>query len=104
MLGIDTIMEFHRLAIDSTVKLLSKRKHKVDKEKRAIIDNEVQKQTNVSFMTKIKYSTWLANVVLVMKELNKWYMCVNFTVLNVACPKDPYPLPNIDRLMDGSSS
>lgn len=28
-------------------------------------------------------------------------MCVDFTDSNVACPKDPYPLPNIDRLIDG---
>ncbi|PNX89864.1 gag-pol polyprotein [Trifolium pratense] len=30
-------------------------------------------------------------------------MCVDFTDLNKACPKDPYPLPNIDRLIDGAS-
>lgn len=31
-------------------------------------------------------------------------MCANFTDLNAACPKDPYPLLNIDHLIDGSSS
>jgi hypothetical protein len=30
-------------------------------------------------------------------------MCVDFTDLNKACPKDPYPVPNIDRLIDGAS-
>ncbi|MCI48192.1 retrotransposon gag protein, partial [Trifolium medium] len=30
-------------------------------------------------------------------------MCVDFTDLNKARPKDPYPLPSIDRLIDGAS-
>ena len=28
-------------------------------------------------------------------------MCVDYTDLNKACPRDAYPLPNIDRLVDG---
>ncbi|RDX85209.1 Retrovirus-related Pol polyprotein from transposon 17.6, partial [Mucuna pruriens] len=30
-------------------------------------------------------------------------MCMDYIDLNKACPKDPYPLPNIDRLVDGAS-
>jgi len=30
-------------------------------------------------------------------------MCINYTNLNKACPKDAYPLPKIDKLMDGAS-
>lgn len=30
-------------------------------------------------------------------------MCVDYTDLNMACPKDPYPLPNIDYLIDSAS-
>jgi len=30
-------------------------------------------------------------------------MCVNYTDLNKACPRDAYPLPNIDRLVDGAA-
>ncbi|RDX94357.1 hypothetical protein CR513_23277, partial [Mucuna pruriens] len=46
------------------------------------------------------YPTWLANVVMVKKANGKWRMCTDYTDLNKACPKDPYPLPNIDRLVD----
>ena len=42
----------------------------------------------------------LANVVLVKKANGKWRMCVNFTDLNKACPKDSYPLPRINQLVD----
>ena len=30
-------------------------------------------------------------------------MCIDYTDLNKACPKDSYPLPSIDRLVDGAS-
>ena len=40
-----------------------------------------------------------------MKKANgKWRMCVNFTDLNKACPKDSFPLPRIDQLMDSTVS
>ena len=42
-------------------------------------------------------------MVLVKKASGKWRMCVDYTDLNKACPKDPYPLPNVDKLVDGSS-
>ena len=45
---------------------------------------------------------WLANVVMVKKENGKWRLYVDFTDLNKACPKDSYPLPWIDLLMDST--
>ncbi|RDX59137.1 hypothetical protein CR513_61899, partial [Mucuna pruriens] len=41
----------------------------------------------------LHYPTWLANVVMVRKLNGKWWMCTDYTDLNKACPKDPYPLP-----------
>ncbi|XP_014492389.1 uncharacterized protein LOC106754837 [Vigna radiata var. radiata] len=41
--------------------------------------------------------------IMVKKANRQWRMCVDFTDLNKACPKDSYPLPNIDRLVDGAS-
>ena len=46
------------------------------------------------------YLDWLANVVMVKKVNGKWRMCVDFMDLNRACPKDNYPLPRIDTLVD----
>ena len=48
------------------------------------------------------YPDWLANVVMVKKSNGKWRMCVDFTDLNKACPKDSYPLPRIDILVDST--
>ena len=46
------------------------------------------------------YSDWLANIVMVKKVYGKWRMCVDFMDLNRTCPKDNYPLPQINILVD----
>ena len=39
-----------------------------------------------------------------MKKANgKWRMCVDFTDLNKACPKDSFPLPRINQLVDSTA-
>ena len=48
------------------------------------------------------YPEWLANTVVVKKKNRKWQVCVDFTNLNKACPKDPFPLPWIDQLVDAT--
>ena len=53
-----------------------------------------------SFIWEVYYPDWLANVVLVNKTNGKWRMCVDFTDLNKACPKDSFSLPRIDQLVD----
>jgi hypothetical protein len=64
----------------------------------------VAKLKEAGFIGEIKYPSWLANVVMVKNANGKWRMCVDFTDINKACPKDdPYPLSNIDRLIDGAS-
>jgi hypothetical protein len=54
------------------------------------------------FIREVLYPTRLTNIVIVKKSNGKWRMCVDFTDLNKACPKDSYPLPRIDRLVDAT--
>ena len=54
----------------------------------------------MGFIRKVYYPDWLTNVVLVKKANVKWRMCVDFTDLNKACPKNSFPLPRIDQLVD----
>ena len=55
------------------------------------------------FIREVYYPDWLANVVLVKKANGKWRMCVDFTDLNKTCPKDSFPLPRIDQLVDSTT-
>ena len=68
-----------------------------------VVREETQKLLSAGHIREIQYPEWLANVVLVKKANGKWRMCVDFTDLNKACPKDSYPLPSIDALVDSAS-
>ena len=48
------------------------------------------------------YPEWLANIVVVKKKSGKWQVCVDFTDLKKAYPKDPFPMPQIDQLVDAT--
>ena len=67
------------------------------------IAEEVCKLQEASFIREVYYPDWLANVVMVKKANGKWRMCVDFTDLNKACPKDSYPLPRVDVLVDSTA-
>jgi len=62
-----------------------------------------RKLLSAGHIREIQYPEWLANVVLVKKANGKGRMCVDFTDLNKASPKDSYPLPSIDALVDSAS-
>ena len=66
------------------------------------IAEEVHKLQEESFIREVYYPDWLANVVMVKKASGKWRMCVDLTDLNKACPKDSYPLPRVDVLVDST--
>ena len=63
----------------------------------------MQKLATTKFIQKVYYQDWLANVVMVKKANGKWRMCVDYTNLNKTCPKDSYPLPRIDQLVDSTT-
>ena len=65
--------------------------------------DKVTKLLVAGFIREVHYPKWLANVVLVKKANGKWRMCVDFTDLNRACPKDNFPLPRIDQLVDSTA-
>ncbi|GJS18832.1 reverse transcriptase domain-containing protein [Tanacetum coccineum] len=47
-------------------------------------------------MKEVHYHSWLSNPVMVKKHDGSWRMCMDFKDLNKACPRDGYPLPEID--------
>nr|XP_025693487.1 uncharacterized protein LOC112795655 [Arachis hypogaea]XP_025693488.1 uncharacterized protein LOC112795655 [Arachis hypogaea] len=104
MPGIDPQIISHKLAINSAVRPVQRKKRKLGEEKKRALLEETQKFINAEFIKEIRFTTWLANVVMVRKQNGKWRMCVDFTDLNKACPKDSYPLPSIDSLVDNASS
>ena len=65
---------------------------------------EVTKLKQAGAIKEVFYPEWLANTVVVKKKSGKWRVCVDFTDLNEACPKDPFPMPKIEQLVDATIS
>nr|KYP73952.1 Transposon Ty3-I Gag-Pol polyprotein [Cajanus cajan] len=103
MPGIDPKVMCHKLSVCREARPIAQRKRKMGTERKQAVETEVAKLLEAEFIREIQYTTWLANVVMVKKTSGKWRMCTDYTNLNKACPKDAYPLPNIDRLVDGAS-
>ncbi|PKI79089.1 hypothetical protein CRG98_000518 [Punica granatum] len=67
------------------------------------IKEEVVKQINAGFLEVCNYSEWVANIVPVEKKDGRVRVCVNYRDLNKASPKDNFPLPHIDILVDNTA-
>ena len=65
---------------------------------------EIQKLISMGFLSVVEYPKWLANVVHVPKNDSNVRVCVDFRHLNKASPKDDFPLPHIDMLVDSTTS
>jgi hypothetical protein len=74
-----------------------------DEERRRAIGAELRKLLEAGFIKEVFHPTWLANPVLVKKKNGKWRMCVEYTGLNKACPKVPFPFPRIDQIVDSTA-
>jgi len=68
------------------------------------IKEEVKKQFNVRFLAVAWYPEWVANIVPVPKKDGKVQICVDYRDLNRASPKDNFPLPHIDILVDNTAN
>ena len=65
-----------------------------------MIKDEVVKFKHAGAIKEVFYPEWLTNTVVVKKKNGKWWVCVDFTNLNKAYPKDPSPMSRIDQLVD----
>lgn len=98
--GINPRVVVHKLNVDPALRPIKQKKRSFASERNQAIVEEVEKLLAASFIRKVYYPDWLVNVVMVRKPNGKWRMCVNFIDLNKACPKDSFPLPRIDTLVD----
>jgi dsDNA-binding SOS-regulon protein len=73
------------------------------KDHKEVIRVEVLKLLAAEFIRECKNPIWLANSVLVPKKAGQWRMCIDYTDLNRHYPKDPFPLPRIDQVVDSTA-
>jgi hypothetical protein len=104
MSGIPREVIEHKLGIDPAFKPIKQKERIYTPERRDAIRPEVNKLLEDGFIRPVDYPSWLANLVLVEKHDGSWRMCIDYTSLNKACPKDEYPLPRICQIVDSTTS
>ena len=103
MPGVPRGLAEHRLRVDSSAKPVKEHLRRSAVQKRKAIGEEVARLLAAGFIREIYHSEWLANVVMVPKKDKSLRMCIDFKHINRACPKDHFPLPRIDQIVDSTA-
>ncbi|GKE40308.1 hypothetical protein Tco_1463713 [Tanacetum coccineum] len=86
----------HKLNEYKHIKSIKQKKHGLDPKQNEAAFKEVDELTKAGVLQEVKYQMWVANQVMSKKSNRGWRMCVDFTDINKACPKECYPLPDIN--------
>ncbi|KAK5770253.1 hypothetical protein PVK06_046403 [Gossypium arboreum] len=103
MPGLDEDVAVHKLPLKPKCKPIQQKLRRMRLEMLLKIKEEVKKQFDAGFLQAFKYPAWVANIVPVAKKDGKVRMCVDYRDLNRASPKDNFPLPHIDTLVDNTA-
>ena len=102
--GVDPNFICHHLNVNPSIIPRKQPPRRSSKEHSNAIRDEVIKLKQAVAIKEVSYPEWLANTVVVKKKSGKWRVCVDFTDLNKVCPKDPFPMPRINQLVDTTVS
>ena len=103
MPGIPRRLAEHSLNILKAYKPVKQTLRCFSEPKRQAMGEELGKVLEAGFIREIKHPVWLANLVMVPKKDKSWRLCVDFKDLNKAFPKDPFPLPRIDQIINATA-
>ena len=101
--GIDPAIITHRLNVNPSFKPVKQKRRSFAPERQKAINEEVGKLLQAGAIREVEYPEWLANVVLIKKVNDKWRLCIDFTDVNRACPKDSFPLSRINLIVDATA-
>ena len=101
--GVDPAVITHKLNVNPSFKSVKQKKRSFSPERKKAINEEVSKLLQAKAILEVEYPEWLANVVFVKKANGKWQLCIDFTDINRACPKDSFPLPRINLIVDATA-
>jgi hypothetical protein len=103
MPGVPRDLAEHALEVNKTARPIKQKLQRFAKDRKQAIEVEVCKLLAVGFIRECKHAVWLANQVLVPKKTGGLRMCIDYTDLNKHYPKDPFPLPCIDQIVDSTA-
>ncbi|XP_066379775.1 uncharacterized protein [Miscanthus floridulus] len=102
MPGLDPMVAEHKLAVRKDVTPVKQGQRRYRPELLPQIEAEVDKLIAAGFIREVKYPKWVSSIVPVKKKNGKIRVCVDFRDLNKACPKDEFPIPISEILIDAT--
>ncbi|EOY00162.1 Uncharacterized protein TCM_009817 [Theobroma cacao] len=100
---LNTDIVAHKLPLKPECKPIKQKLRRMKPEMLLKIKEKVKKQFDAGFLEVAKYPEWVANIVPVPKKDGKVRMCVDYRDLNRDSPKDNFPLPHINTLVDNTA-
>uniref|UniRef100_A0A2N9IY34 Uncharacterized protein n=1 Tax=Fagus sylvatica TaxID=28930 RepID=A0A2N9IY34_FAGSY len=101
--GVDPEFFCHELNVSPEYKPVIQKARRTAPQHAKAVREEVERLLKIEAIREVLYPQWLSTTVVVKKKNGKWRVCVDFTDLNKACSKDPFPLPKIDQLVDSTA-
>ena len=103
MPGVPRVEAKHSLDLNEKAQPIKQRLRRFAQDRKEAIWVEVTRLLAAGFIQEVTHPEWLANPILVEEKNGEWRMCVDYTDLNKHCPKDPFPLPRIDQVVDSTA-
>ena len=100
--GVDLNFICHHLNVNPSVIPKKQPPRRSSNDHSDAVKDKVIKLKQAGAIKEVFYPKWLANTMVVKKKNGKWLVCVDFTDLNKACPKHPFPMPKIYQLVDAT--
>jgi hypothetical protein len=103
MPGVPRELAEHTLEVNKTAQPIKKKLRRFARDRKQAIEVQVCKLLFAGFIRECKHMVWLASPVLVPKKIGGLRMCIDYADHNKHCPKDPFPLPRIDQVVDSTT-
>ena len=100
--GVDPNFICHHLNVNPSFTPRKQPHRRSSKEHSDVVKDEVIKLKQARAIKEVFYPKWLANTMVMKKKSGKWRVYIDFTDLNKAYPKDPFPMPRINQLVNAT--
>jgi hypothetical protein len=100
MPGLDRSIIEHRLPLKKGFRPFQQRARQMRTKVLEEVKKEIEKMLEVGFIRLCRYIEWISSIVPIQKKDGRWRVYVDFRDLNRATPKDEYPMPVTEMLIN----
>jgi hypothetical protein len=100
MPGLDRSIIKHQLHLKKGFRPFQQQAHQIRTEVLEEVKKEIEKILETGFIRPCRYAELISSIVPIQKKDDRWRVCVDFRDLNRATPKDEYPMPVVETLIN----